>query len=256
MISHYSTFSVATEIISSRAPDRPPQYHALDGCHCGRWVLGCRMWPLDLASMFLATDHWRLLVLHLIHEFPCNSALGWLRHIQLNQGHTCSFHPFKSSKDAVSNQHPSFQKHPTVPNDTCFGVKFSPSFCFSSLRSLASSLCSFWLSLANKSAGSGKSHSSLYPCFCRVTCCQPLNDYVDYVILLNWRWLGEVLPARLSSINPSSSSHHLLSMSERSSDWRRLFNRTRCILLRRCHQHFCLMSIAEGRRQAKSLSST
>lgn len=51
----------------------------------------------------------------------------------------------------------------------------------------------------------GKSHSSLYRCFCWVTCCQRLNDYVNHVILLNWQWLGEVLPAMLSSINPSSS---------------------------------------------------
>ena len=111
---------------------------------------------LDLANIFLATDHWRLLVLHLIHEFPCNSALGW----RMAYSAQPRPHMFISSLQIIERRR---LKSTSIVSEAsngakwhCFGVNFSPSFCFSSLRSLASSLCSFWLSLANKSAGCRK----------------------------------------------------------------------------------------------------
>ena len=162
MTSHYSTFSVAMGnhlIPSSGSPD--PQYHAgrtdvtaevgdpwIQNVTLGSWILPTCSWPPTICAPSRTSSHpW---------VSSKNSALGW----RMAYSAKPRPHMFISSLQIIERRR---LKSTSIISEAsngakwhCFGVNFSPSFCFSSLRSLASSLCSFWLSLANKSAGSGK----------------------------------------------------------------------------------------------------
>ena len=71
----------------------------------GSWILPTCSWPPTIGAFSYFISSMSFLAIQLLRR---------LRQIQLNQGHTCSFHPLKSA----SNQNPSFQKHPTVPDGT------------------------------------------------------------------------------------------------------------------------------------------